>query len=493
MIQPHFDKISYDTNTILGNVQTALSVKLNAKEEVLKILSVSVEPSINSYEFVNDEVVFSGKCNYKILLLDGNGVSGLNYSADFTDKLPYSGGKPRVFFDCTVIDSKHNAVNNIIEIESLLNVVANGKVTNECEVVVSGEEMLTKTCDFTYSNLVKSGNIVSTIEHECVANNSIGRVLSAESMVDISEYFVSGGVFNYNGTATVTVTYANPNAELNSQIFNFPFSSEVVADGFEDNMKVQLLHRISGTKIHIEIVEGAENNTFTAEIGLMLTLNASKVSTMTLVNDAYSVTNRLELGVSQIKSSIPNGYYGYVMDADNNITVNNGMERFIALVGVNSQVVKCVCGEQNATVEALVSGNVIYEFDGKIESQPFEIPIVKNIEDDWISPNLVVRATISICDISYKLDKDMISVSIKIKIYLESNVESSCNCVNSLEVKETVENKFGAIEVCIANKGDDIWDIAKSLCMKVEDILAVNPDIVSPLETDAKIVVYHRL
>ena len=39
--------------------------------------------------------------------------------------------------------------------------------------------------------------------------------------------------------------------------------------------------------------------------------------------------------------------------------------------------------------------------------------------------------------------------------------------------------------------GETLWQIAKSLRMSKEDIMAANPELVTPLEKDEKLVVYH--
>ena len=50
-----------------------------------------------------------------------------------------------------------------------------------------------------------------------------------------------------------------------------------------------------------------------------------------------------------------------------------------------------------------------------------------------------------------------------------------------------------AIEVCLARKGETLWNLAKGLHMSVEDVLATNPQITNPLEADARIVIYNKI
>ena len=50
----------------------------------------------------------------------------------------------------------------------------------------------------------------------------------------------------------------------------------------------------------------------------------------------------------------------------------------------------------------------------------------------------------------------------------------------------------GAINICIAKKGDDVWDVAKKLGFDEQEILQFNPDVRFPLELDDRIIVYRQ-
>ena len=63
----------------------------------------------------------------------------------------------------------------------------------------------------------------------------------------------------------------------------------------------------------------------------------------------------------------------------------------------------------------------------------------------------------------------------------------------SAEEKPFDKTQLPAIEVCLAHKGETLWELAKGLHMSEEDLLAVNPEIKSPLEKDARIVVYNKI
>ena len=50
-----------------------------------------------------------------------------------------------------------------------------------------------------------------------------------------------------------------------------------------------------------------------------------------------------------------------------------------------------------------------------------------------------------------------------------------------------------AIEVCIAKKGDTLWNLAKNLHLSEEELVATNPLLTNPLEEDTRVVVFNRI
>ena len=65
--------------------------------------------------------------------------------------------------------------------------------------------------------------------------------------------------------------------------------------------------------------------------------------------------------------------------------------------------------------------------------------------------------------------------------------------IGNIEELPLVDNEKYAVEISIANKGDTLWDLAKGLKMSQEEVLAINPEIASPLQVSTKIVTYNKL
>ena len=71
--------------------------------------------------------------------------------------------------------------------------------------------------------------------------------------------------------------------------------------------------------------------------------------------------------------------------------------------------------------------------------------------------------------------------------------ETEVEVVTKIDEIRTLPQNDSAIEIYFAKTGDTIWDIAKELKVTEEQLLNQNPDLVSPLEKDEKVVLYYNL
>ena len=69
-------------------------------------------------------------------------------------------------------------------------------------------------------------------------------------------------------------------------------------------------------------------------------------------------------------------------------------------------------------------------------------------------------------------------------------------CRNFSCVFRRTEEEYGernyAMEVVFAQKGKDLWDVAKTARVKEEQILAQNPDVVFPTAEDCPLVLFYQ-
>jgi hypothetical protein len=495
MFQPQYNNLAIDKKMAYMPVNTVLETRINSAQPIKKVLCINANPQIVSSEALNGEALVNGKATLRVLAItDDDRLTGLTYNADFSERVKGDiTPKARLFWDVHALETNHEIDNGGISVNMLLEITGEGVMTEEQSVLTGGEGLMTLTETATLSNLVVCQRLDTLIENEIQVSQSINRILLAESFVTINDYFVNNDVLTINGTATVGIIYVSDDDTVVSKLSSFDFTQEVAVKGISSDYALSLNSRVASTKIRMDVVEDLPTTSFIVEIDLDLLLCAYSEMDVDVIKDVYSLTHNLETSSVHIKTTMPGSNQYYEFNSTAGVGIDEVIDRFIAVANLSTYVSKVSTGLGSAEVEGYTSGVILYEKDNEISSSTFEIPFSHTIEGDWIGQESNLKVNASIGDISYRLEKQEAVITVKIGLSASGTRESSFSAIESVKEGEPVSTESGAIEVVLAHKGDTLWDIAKWLHMRQEDILAVNPDIVSPLEEDAKIVVYHRI
>ncbi len=495
MFQPQYDKIAIDKKVTIAPANTVLETKINSKEALKKVLCVSANPTVTSFEPLNGEALVNGKAVIRLLALtEENEVLGLTFNADFNERIKGDiTPKMKLFWDVNALETNYDVQGSVVNVSLLLEINGEGIVSEEIDVLSGGEGIMTLNQESVFTSMALCEKLTATIENELQVNQNIRRILLAESFVTVNDYFVSDNVLNLSGRATVGAVYVCDDDKPVSKLIGFDFTHELPVSGVDENDALDLKAKVTSTKVHMDVVEDLPTTSFTAEIDLELLLCAHHSTSAPVAADVYSLTHELETVSRQLKATLPAGQYSYEIDAEASVPMESVIDRFVAVANLQSYVTKVVPGLGSADVEGYVSGEILFEKEGEIGSSKFEIPFSRSIEEEWIAPDTTVKASGTIGDVTYRLDRQDALISAKVNLSLSGSKDKTFSVLTEVKQGKEIDASAGAIEVVLAHKGDTLWDIAKWLHMRQEDILAVNPDMASPLEDDAKIVVYHKI
>ncbi|NCA66770.1 MAG: hypothetical protein EOM87_01755 [Clostridia bacterium] len=168
-----YEVVKNDCVMELVHSQLVVTCTINTAERggVSKVLGVSADAKLFSLEALGGEAKLSGKVNYKILYLDGEGkLSGLDYFTDFSDAL--AGEK-------ILASYKLSAQISIIDVDIS---------------VASDEITLSAVCDFVISSVITGEfKTVTDINAEYdISEEKISRVQMSESSFEVCEEIESG-------------------------------------------------------------------------------------------------------------------------------------------------------------------------------------------------------------------------------------------------------------------------------------------------------------
>ena len=490
MANARFDNLYAVKKVDLQPMQTSQTVRVNVRGEVDKILACSVQSIATTCECLQGEGVVNGRTNVKILYLDQTGdVCSANCNADFANTVQgeiVPNAQMQAFV--TVLETKSSAFGNVITVEVVFELACTVYVGQQETVFVDGD-LFVKRDDKQIATKVDCHTVCGEIEQQLQTAHAIQRVLLADSVVSVSDFSLSQGVATVQGKAMVELTYFSQ--KLCHQTFTFDFSQEFVASSLSETAQNAVWVDVKNTKIKLDIVEDEQNDLFTAEIVLCLNVLQTHVENVSVILDAYdkgcdlafarhALTTVLPCGNARVDKKVsavlPQQIQGEVVCASNKHVVVSSVQS--ADGGVNLQGLVCfdlltICDEGYVTT-------------------PVQMPFDERLEVDFVAADCVVGVEGCVKSVAVAIAGEL-----KVDAQLQFNVVAQLlSCVDVIVNVEEIalqrDDRY-AIEISIANKGDTLWDLAKNLRMSQEEVLAVNPEISSPLQEPTKIVAYNKL
>ena len=118
---------------------------------------------------------------------------------------------------------------------------------------------------------------------------------------------------------------------------------------------------------------------------------------------------------------------------------------------------------------------------------PFTISDKFDCEDGYIA----VKAIICDADVVAKKGREiMFDAKIKATVYCCHDLLSGV--ISDANVEEEYGERNYAMEVVFAQRGKELWDVAKSARVKEEQILLQNPDVTFPIQDDVPLVLFYQ-
>ncbi len=482
-----------DLITRLGQKQTAVKFKMLSKDDNIKnVLTTDVTPLIINYQSLSGEVSYGGKVVAKLVAVEENAtVAGLSYTVDFTDEY-----KNESITVDSVLDINLSVIDIVTEFEGTeitINAVIEADIIQfkreENSYIESGN-FISKNCEVKYGATSAFVDESFAVGNEIEIKDNIAKVLLSKSDAVLNAASVSDGVLTVDGEVFLALTYlsADNNAVKNA-LFNFPFTQELSVNG---EGTANLTVKVKTTKIHLDVLEDSKTSLFNAEVNLAVKGCITNMQTLNAITDAYSLTNETANTYCSVTSSISKGLFGSLQSVNGVVETSLTDAVFSGTAGLNVNIIEVITLAGGITVKGTVGGMVYFTNSDQIGSEKFEIPFTLQIETPLA--DLLTQATV------YGAVKQITVENNSGKLDIDCDVLFSVNLIQNLtesfvaDVTEgdAIEDTLGAIEVCIAKKGDSIWEVAKNLRMSEEDLIKLNPDLTDPLTKDEKLVIYHQ-
>lgn len=159
--------------------------------------------------------------------------------------------------------------------------------------------------------------------------------------------------------------------------------------------------------------------------------------------------------------------------------MSNDLPAVLEVIGVTSAgngIAKATAENGKIVIEGVFSANVLYRDENGLSSVSLEVPYSlpflsenANATDDVSARGAVIKAQAKL-----KRERE-IEVTSELGFMTESVKRVDAEYIAEAEVGEKIEVNKSAVSVFVADEGDTLWDAAKALSARPDDIQSQTP------------------
>lgn len=457
-----------------------------------KILSVTAQVVVNSVDALNNELRTNVSTIFKVIYDGTNGVNSYSVKVDSNRSIMVEGitTGTRAIVYAAVLDCDFAGANSI---KAKCTIQLNGWYNRENPLNFLStqlEGIFCKTALIKVENvdILPASKLALTYTNE--ARMPLSKMLDCVPAVYVNNVFPNNGSFQVEGEIALKMISLSDNGEFMSQVFNNPFTTEIVAENAKTDSNIDVIAISGGLEITLS---SQDNRAFISDIKITLFASISNMQEIESVVDAYSTQNKLN--IMEKKHSLDSIFcLRTVRDkVSANIKIANGINDVECITGAMASV-SSQANNGNLTAEGVIAATVIYRNDdNKLDCINIELPFQTMIAKDFdCDTNISTMVTVNSIFARIRTTSE-IEVSAEITISVKGKRSIEVNLVSDIEIGEEKENDDIAICLYIVKPNQSIWEVAKDLNTSEAMIINQNPELKLPVKTGDKVVLYKEI
>ena len=479
-------------------------ISLSEGQQVEKVLALTADANINSVESFEKETKFTGEIYSNLLYLTPEGEIGtLSCTNAFADSIKHD-----VIMEGQKIkaDVKVAGLNPTNSSESSFRIL----VTVEVTLTIEGNASVNSFQNTNQNNCCQEGTFVLNVLSQDVGGNfsceknllvkeGVNKILVASSGAILRQVDAGAGYVSVGGDVYTYLVYAKHDGGLvHTQVVQ-SFKEELEVENSSKESVIEAYLKVRNAETNVTLAEKEEGTEVLINAPLTAFVRVYENKQYTNVSDIYSLTNELEIEkttFSNTKVLAPKYFEGKI---EGNLTLTENQPRIDKVLTVSAPsltISNHYVSDGEVFVEGIVHSNVIYlnDEENSINSVQIEVPFStsEKVNTEMTDLETKVQACLSDCDVIAKRGRE-IYFDCKIKVYANLWHKEQKEIITKVVDGRKFEEKDSAIEIYFAKTGDTVWDIAKELKVTTSLVMGQNPTLVSPLESNEKVVIYYGI
>lgn len=499
-IEPVFERINYTCPSDSVKSQIKIDCKSElATEQIDKVLGVNAFVSLSQSEAVNGQIRYGGKINFYISYINAEGeVKKCECGSEFTGIAECATATEGVRCKVNAYVEKTEVMLDgiFLAVSAFVGVNASVVERKEISALTGGDNLITDSKDIP---VVKSFGVregVFPLEEQFELDFPVQEVLSHRANAVITAVQCGVGAIIIDGEVFVSVIALQKNQKNTIIRENkvLPFRYELECDDAMPSVQATARVREKSFKTDISVDEEKGTSTLISHVNLQFEGEAFVVTSTSLVADAFSTADELEL----LYDEFP--YYKaceqYVVSGTQSGKCSLDLPQgstLLAVAGENVEIVSQSAEQTGVVVNGVISATGYFcDQDGKIFSRRLETPFEKNVEYMGDKKDTVeIKCVVDKCSARIS-GENQIDMDYELFFTVYPCERSSIKYVKDIKCvgcKKTIDS---AISVYIALDGEDLWSLSKRLNTSPEALISTNKELQFPLTGNERIVVYRQ-
>ena len=480
------------------NIEIPVNARILSKYDNLKqILTYTADSNSINTDISDGILEVNGKINIRILAWDTEeGVVSLNYNTDFQDTMPieWINEKSNLIYDTIIKEINAKLISeNEVEFTAIAAINITEIQNEEIQIDKVPDNLILRNDTINIGSISSRLNKTIKVNYETDMQKNIMKILQADSEVMLKSAVLEDEILKISGNIYMQLICLNDEKLPSVLILPVPFDEEIEADKFTSCSLPFVRLNSTSTKVHIDT---SEENGIKLNATISIDVNAMCIENKEYdcVCDAYSINHNIELNYNNISNMHYNGNTNASINFSGIVESADSISKVLGVYNCKNKLLNTECDNGNASINGIVSGTLLYyDINENIKNELFDLPYSETIKipDCDVNNTLIIDTCITNISALKNNTGAELNGTFSIIAYIIAN--DNQKIMTSVVIgEEKIENN-NAIEAVMANPGDDLWTIGKSLNMSPDTLLEINPELNEPLTKPTKIVIYRSL
>ncbi|MFQ6752606.1 MAG: DUF3794 domain-containing protein [Clostridia bacterium] len=493
-------KITFAKNLTNINLNTTISIPIDANVNIKTILDINSYLYDESVECGNGKAIINGKIGIKVVYIDTDNITNTisnsqSFSETFLDNAITS--------DCYINVMHSSMSNNILSSDGILKINCDISISPIMYVNIGTHSNITNL-----DNMILKKSEITTTSISNVIDKRIDYTTNFETKDNISKilehnaYFTQSNIVAQNGMAIIegklystllfeTIRNDEPKVLELKDCFNVKFNIEL--EDLSMDSELDLSVRVDPANESISTETEDDNNIIIVTNKLRIAGVAIKYITIDIVDDAFSTDYDVDLNITS-RDYFKLSNKEYIKETiSNEISLSNdenAIEELISNLNIVPEITNRYLKDNILYLEGIITSHLVYIDENMDKRQKIcEIPFIINTKISMTELNCI-HTDINVEDCKCKVKRGtIIELEYLLDISICSYIKESKEQVDNISLGKNLDFSQYDYQIYLAKPNETLWELCKRIKITPDNLKLCNPNLPDIMLGGEKVII----